>query len=267
MTSRTLPDRGPEPDDRGVTEVLSFILTFSIIFSMVIVAGLVGFGAIEDYRESEQVGNAERAMDAFADNVNDLVRYDGVQRRSGELALRGGTADPGADGTKVDISIRKGGDRVWNSTDTFGEDVGAFTYEKDGETVAYEGGAVFRASDAGSVALTDPMITVRDDTVLLSLVVIEESDRSINSPRGVEFDVRETNSDRYYVEGANVSVRVAPGGADPSRADAWNATFEDDDAWGRDPSDPNAWVPKVGSDDLSVSVDVVAVEVDYPELG
>lgn len=256
-------------DDRAVSEVLSFVLVFSILLSSVVLVGLVGFQSIEDYHENERLGNAERAMTAFGDNVNDIVRYDGVDRRSGELALRGGTVEPGANGAELNVSVYPGDPSTtepdWNSTDNYSGDIGAFTYETDDDTIAYEGGAVFRASSDGSVALTEPTFTVRDDTVLISLVVINTSERSIQSPEGVEFDVRETNATRFYTDDANVTVDVSDGPADPSNAAAWNRTFENDAEWARNGDDE--WAPVTGSHDLNVSIDVVEVEIEYPEPG
>ncbi|MFP8953617.1 hypothetical protein ACLI4Z_11665 [Natrialbaceae archaeon A-arb3/5] len=265
MTRDTSPNTTTSPmDDRGISEVLSFILVFSMLLVSVGVVGLVGFQSIGDYQDVEQLGNAERAMDAFADNANDVVRYDGVTRRSGDLALRGGTVSPGDSGSEVNnlTVYNSTSDPVWNWSDEYDENIGAFTYETDSETIAYEGGGVFRSSDdGGSAVTTDPMLTCRENTALVSLVKINSSDdRSIQSPDGVEFDVRESENAttrEYFNDTENVTIDV-----DGEHADGWEMYFENtNDPWEPDPNS-DGWKCEVDR----VSIDIVEVEIGYPGL-
>ncbi|RQG99677.1 DUF7289 family protein [Natrarchaeobius oligotrophus] len=257
---------GSTTDDRGVTEVLSFVLVFSIVLTSVILVGLVGFQAIEDYQENEKLGNAERAMDAFADNANDVVRNDGVTHRSGTLTLREGTVSPGEAGTTLDATVYdEHGSPTWNWSDEYaGEDLGAFVYETDSMTVAYEGGGVFRGSgDGSSAVISDPMVTCRErtDTALVSLVKISHGDRSIQSTEGMEFRLSKVDGEtvRKFETGTeNVTVEVEDG---PHRG-GWETYFENAEGWEWDETE-NAAV----CDADSVSIDVVEVQIDYPELG
>jgi hypothetical protein len=77
-------------DDRAVSEVLSFVLVFGIILASVAVLSMTGFQAMQDSQRGEQLRNGERAMEALADNVNDVLRYDGIDQRRSELTLREG---------------------------------------------------------------------------------------------------------------------------------------------------------------------------------
>ncbi|MDZ7730673.1 MAG: hypothetical protein U5K37_06770 [Natrialbaceae archaeon] len=60
-------------DDRGVSELVGFTLSFGII--MASIALLYGFGypGIIDYQEHEQLNNAERSFDAMAENFDDVA--------------------------------------------------------------------------------------------------------------------------------------------------------------------------------------------------
>ncbi|THE62837.1 hypothetical protein D8Y22_20465 [Salinadaptatus halalkaliphilus] len=256
-----IPDTGTM-DERGVSEVLSFVLVFGIILSSVVVVGMVGFDSIQSYQQLEQQGNAERAMNAFADNANDIVRYDGVNRRAGDLTLREGVVDPGASGSEMNVSVHDGGDELWNSSGTYGDDIGAFTYESESGTIAYEGGAVFReATDGTSVMRTDPMVTCRDDDIaMLSLVVINESEQSIQATDTVAFDIREneTKSTRTVFDDAD-TLTVSLNG-DDGHESGWEMYFEHN---GWDESS-NEWSCESVE---RVSVDIVEVDISYPEIG
>jgi len=107
---------------------------------------------MEDYQEGEQLKNAERAMDALAVNFNDVVRYDGIEQRYGELSLREGTVSIGDSGTKLNISI-SGRDPIGTDSGEFvgyGDgttaDLGEFSYTTNGNRIAYEGGGLVRGT-------------------------------------------------------------------------------------------------------------------------
>lgn len=205
-------------DERAVSELIAFILVFGIILSSVAVLSVTGFQAMEDYQEVEQERNADRAMTALAENFNDVLRSDGVDQRYGELSLRGGTITVN-EGVALNVSVD--GEFVGNKpafdlehvSDGDSLPLGAFTYESDDAAIKYEGGGVVRTEEAGSVALKDPQIRYvedSDDTVaIVSLVVLEENGRSIQSQggQGVTISVENRTSAVYRSEDVNISVK------------------------------------------------------------
>ncbi|WP_306057605.1 DUF7289 family protein [Natronococcus wangiae] len=235
---------GTRDEDRAVSEVLSFVLAFGIILTSVAVLSMTGFQAMDDYRESEQLRNGERAMEALADNFNDVLRYDAIEKRHGELSLREGTVTTGNEGTNITVEFNESGNEVEKTYD-----LGTFNYEYDSETIAYEGGAVVRAGETGgSVVLGDPLLTCRDDTAIVSLVRVDADDRSIQSNDGVGFTahVEERNSTTYDVDdGSKVSITVDDG--ETPYEGAWD-TVEDD--WN-------------GCEPNRVQITVVTVDIDY----
>lgn len=145
-------------DNRGVSEVLAFVLVFGIILTSVAILSMTGFQAMDSYQENEQQRNADRAMQTLADNFNDVLRYDGLEERYGELTVRGGTVTVDGDGgpdLAIDVGNGDEFEHLENSDDSI--TLGSLTYESGSETISYEGGAVTRKMDSGGgLVVSDP---------------------------------------------------------------------------------------------------------------
>lgn len=241
-------------DDRGVSEVVAFILVFAIIFGSVGLLYSAGFQSMNDYQESEQLTNAERAMDAYTENVNDVMRYDGVNQRTGELSLRGGTITTGGDGTELVVSPGFDG----NDDETVS--LGQFKYHDGDEVIAYEGGGLVRASDGGSLLLKQPQLACRDGggsgdgTAVISLVTVTGDERSIQTTGGlgVTMSVEDRRSEVISDPG-EVSISVE----DTSYEGAWESAL-DNEGWEWDDEEE-----KGTCDADRVALTIVEVEVDY----
>lgn len=247
--TRSRSSAGLRGDDRAVSEVLSFVLIFGIIMTSVAVLSMTGFQAMDDYQRTEQLRNAEHAMGALADNFNDVLRYDGIDRRYGELALREGTVTVGSGGTEINVSVDGepvGNRSAFSSAENETITLGTFRYEYGSETIAYEGGGVVRAGESGSVVLEEPLLTCRDETAIVSLVRVDADNRSIQSGDGLGFTMRveDRTSEVYPVED-NVTITVT----DTPYDGAW-ASVEDAEEW--TDCTPNR-----------VQVTVVTVDVEY----
>lgn len=195
-------------DDRAVSDVVAFTLVFAIIIGSVGILSVTAFSSMESLQESEQMRNAERGMGALAENFNDVLRKDAVTERSGELSLREGTVRTDSDGTEITIEVKDEGE----GDDVFSGHLGQFTYERGGTTIAYEGGAVFRAEDGGDVLLDRPLIKCEEEAAVVSLVKIEADDRSLQSHDAQEFTVIEKRDHEDHesetVSGDDVTVTV-----------------------------------------------------------
>ncbi|MFC7214601.1 hypothetical protein ACFQO4_11000 [Saliphagus sp. GCM10025334] len=220
-------DRTPscDHDDRAVSEVLAFILVFTIIIGSVTMVSVFGMQSLTSYQEGEQLRNAERAMDALSDNFNDVVRYDGVTARSGELNLRGGSVSTAHEGTELTISINDSSGDVINETDVT---TGGLVYEAGSgtDTIAYEGGAIFRGDHTGNVVLQEPMLRCRDDTAVVSLLVIEAEPRTLQSSEINQLRLTENTSKttrRTYTGVDEVTVDVG----NSEYKMAWERTLEE----------------------------------------
>ncbi|USZ70729.1 DUF7289 family protein [Natronosalvus halobius] len=211
-------------EDRAVSEVLAFILVFTIIIGSVTMVSVFGMQSLTSYQEGEQLRNAERAMDALSDNFNDVVRYDGVTARAGELNLRGGSVSTAHEGTELAIEIERNGspDAEYDVT------TGGLVYEAGSgtDTIAYEGGAIFRGDHTGNVALQEPMLRCQDGsgTAVISLLVIDAEPRTLQSSEINQLRLMESKTTRRTYTGVDeVSITVG----DSEYEMAWERTLEE----------------------------------------
>ncbi|MFA9415489.1 hypothetical protein [Natrinema sp. HArc-T2] len=235
-------DPTPNGDERGVSDVLAFMLVFAMILGSVILMSTTGMMAMQGYQEGEQSHNAQRAMQSLAANFDDVLRYDGVTERYGELSLRGGTITTDNSGTMVNITV--------NGTSLNGShDLGTFTYETESGVIAYEGGGLIRATESGnSVFLEEPALTCNSDTALVSLVKINSESRSIQSDGTLGVTITRTERNRTVYDVDNVTVNVD--NLTTKYDQAWNSIGEDGDG---------EWT----CDADQVAVTVVTVDIDY----
>lgn len=209
--------------DRGVSEVVGFVVVFGIIIGSVGILYMTGFGAMDDFRENQQQRNADYALDALAENVNDLLQNDGIQQRSGELSLRKGTIE--TPNSTVVSAVRVDGTDVLGQhlADEGLSNMGAFTYEYEGTTVAYQGGAVTKVTDSGELAVrAPPMQCIDGETAVVSLAVVDgDSSRlTADSSREITANKRGTT----VVRGGDVEIELDDSvPAEP----AWNRSLDE----------------------------------------
>jgi len=73
-------------DERGVSDVVGYVLIFSLIVATVGVVTTVGFSTLEDRQDAERVNNVERAFDVFANNMENVYRDGAPSRGDGDAA-------------------------------------------------------------------------------------------------------------------------------------------------------------------------------------
>ena len=206
-------------DGRGVSDVVGYVLIFSLITATVGVVTVVGFGTLDDRQTDERINNVERAFDVFGNNMENVYR-DGAPSRATEMRLAGGTLEHG---DPVTITIEADN----------GENVTAVSrpliYADGNSEIVYLGGAILRTDGGSSVMLKDPPF--RTDSPTASFPLIETFRTS--GPQAVSTDgtVRVTSTARRVnttvpssfsdpaTSGYNITVET-------SRADAWERYFE-----------------------------------------
>lgn len=255
MRLTTSPDVDGTDDERGVSEVLAFVMVFGIILASVGLLSMTAFQAMEDYQEFEQVNNAERAMSALAENFDDVVRYDGVEHRYGEIAMQSGTVVTSPNGTTLNITVNGNAledehDEFENVTDDGNLTLGTFRYEHGSEEIAYESGGVIRATEfdgeVDSVVREYPPIRYNEDTdtAVVSLVAIDADERSLRSDGSIGVTMQVEDRTTKVIDGTDVEIRLE----DSRYDDAWEDVL---DGWDGD-HDPDRIV-----------LTIVEVEVDY----
>ena len=241
--------RGEGRHERGVSEVLAFILVFTIIIGSVAIVSVIGLQSMNSYQEGEQLRNAERGFDALSDNFNDIIRYDGIKDRSGELNLRDGSISTDYEGTELTVTVEHtNGTTVYDETTTTGGLV--YQSSRGSDTIAYEGGGIFRGDGEGSVALEYPMIRCTDDRAVITILEIEPDARTFASSETSRISISETNATREtYTNVDSVEIDVG----DSEYETGWEMVLEnrfDDDG-------------ECSLDDGTVTIHIVEAEIDF----
>lgn len=162
-------------DDRGVSNVVGYVLVFSLITVTIGAVFAVGIAGVEDRREAERVANVERAFDVLDDNLRDVQRY-GDPNRATEVRLAGGTLSVSEETRFVLADTNETGDV---ETGTLSEWTSrAVTYRDGGTTIAYEAGALVRGDGDGdgSVMLSEPRFVAADGRTTVPIVALVRGD-------------------------------------------------------------------------------------------
>lgn len=140
-------------DRRGVSEVIGFVLVFGLITASVGAAYVWGMGGLTDARTFERTDNAQRAMEALADNVDDVVSG-GAPSRATEIDLvdaRLGGGDP------VTVNVSTGSDGPCAAAGGgCPYEVTPVVYDAGDEQIRYVAGAVVRRGEGGAAMARDP---------------------------------------------------------------------------------------------------------------
>lgn len=219
-------------DERAVSDLIAFVLVFAVVIGSVGLISVTAFSSMESLQEDEQMKNAERGMGALADNFNDVLRYDAIEERAGELSLREGTVRTGSGGPTANVTVYYGGE-----SDSYETTLGRFVYDRGGTTIAYEGGGVFRGEEnGGDIDLERPRLKCNaDGAAVVSLVAIDADDRALQSPDGQEFTVIEDRDhenrtvETYTEDVDHVNVTVE----NTDFENGWESTLDRGD-WGWD---------------------------------
>lgn len=140
----------------GATEVLGFVLIFSLIASTTGIVYVYGFGGLQDARDATALDNAERAMDVFADNVRDIHNR-GVPNRATEIKLYGaGLALDAPTTWRVEVTATNDG-----ITKSYSSDVEPLVYAAGDTELVYANGALLRVDRGGAVMHREPPFVFR----------------------------------------------------------------------------------------------------------
>jgi FlaG/FlaF family flagellin (archaellin) len=162
-------------DDRSVSDVIAFILMFSIIITGVGIVSLGAFGDLTEFSDREKVENSERGLTAMAATLDELHRENDTYRSEIKLAVGGSSSS--LKRSKLNITIRDNdtespidgygqGDKDYlNSTEQ------RFARNPEDVVVSYEGGGVFRRPGYG--ARYRPSMECRGDIAIVSFVTLK----------------------------------------------------------------------------------------------
>ncbi|WP_435073170.1 DUF7289 family protein [Halorubrum sp. HHNYT27] len=213
-------------DDRGVSNVVGYILVFSLITITIGTVFAVGITGVEDRREAERVANVERAFDVLDDNLRDIQRY-GDPNRATEIRLAGGTLSV-AEETRITLAntsdpadLVNGTRAEWRSK--------RIAYQEDDTTIAYDAGALVRGDGDGSVMLSEPRFVGAGGRTTLPIVALVrgDGDDRVAGDGTVQITaVEDENLDSETTRYAAASGETLYLWVETDQPDAWARYFE-----------------------------------------
>lgn len=207
--------------DRGVSEVIAFVLIFSIVITSVGLLYTAGFGSINQIQEDETDRSAQRAFSASAVALQDIQRGQG-EHRAFDVELSGRTMTVDED---LSLSVSVDGTEVATADGGLVYGVGADT------KIVYQSGAVIRSDGPDSqTVIRTPEFTCRDDHAVVSLVTLTGPSGAVSSDGSIEIRTDgplpgEQTLVNATTGGSSHDLTVSYGGT-PYEA-AWERYFEE----------------------------------------
>ncbi|TKX59040.1 hypothetical protein EXE44_05720 [Halorubrum sp. SS7] len=210
---------------RAQSEVLGTVLLLGLTVAVVGTTVALGGAALDDSQASADLQRVEGAM-TQVDSKASLVAHGESPAQRVRLDV-GRSADFRVDGDAGWMRIEVTTSENPNATNRT-IPLGAVTYERDGETIAYQGGGVWRSRGGGSEMVSPPEFHYRGsggtETLTLPLVTIGNG----SAPIGDAVRITDTG-------GRSERVFPSPNGSNPLLGGNVTITVQSDyaDAWGR----------------------------------
>ena len=156
--------------DRGVSELVGVVLLFGIVIAGSAMIFVSGTAVTEDIRAEGRVDAASSAVAEMDSSVQSLAQ----RRGNDQEAVSMGAVDPNKaeirDTGELEIQIN--GESACTAT----MNLSALEYDDDGgTTIAYEGGAIWKRTDAGIVTQKAPELGFQNGALQLQVVRIDGS--------------------------------------------------------------------------------------------
>lgn len=223
-----------------MSEVIAFVLSFSMILISVGVLYTAGIGALMDLQASEQTRNAEQVFLAVGDSFGELQEGQ-APKRAGSLDLDIGATVGVHNQSEMNVSVDNGDYQELFYTRSL-------TYSIDETQVAYENGGIFRKDHESSAMLGAPpelYCSNNSEVAVVSMVQLQsENQPSVAAGTVTIIGVKDSTQLLFpdartgsAVEGTHtVSINVTS-----PYEDAWNQHFESNDT---------DWVPVAGEESV-----------------
>lgn len=232
MRSRRSSDR----TERGQSEVVGYVIVFSVVLLSTSALVVFGVAALEDVQSATVADNAEYGMRTVASDLEALY-YGAATSRTTELSLDSASLETG-EKTVVNVTGRvRGSDRK----ETINRSFRPIVYATDSADIAYENTLVVRDQRDGAVAVNEPLFDLSADRTVAPVVGTNAS--TVQSIAGG------TRQIRSVLVGGN-GTTMAPPDSDPVVVNVTVRTTADRaPVWGRTFNESLAGVNRSGSSD------------------
>jgi hypothetical protein len=214
---------------RGASEILGFVILFSLIVTATGLAFTVGFDSLENARDDHQNENAEAAFLRLGTKFQQIGE-NGAPLRAGDLSVAPAGLSTGREvELAVTVHLPPG-----DETRTF--EVGSLSYALDDTAVAYEANAVFRRDGDGVAVLSPPSMTCDPVRTVVSFTALNATGPTSIAAESVTVVGRHEDTSLWYPfnrSGAGSADRATgiSVGVDSSNGVGWNHYFERAPGW------------------------------------
>lgn len=154
--------------DRAQTEVLGYVLVFSIVILAVVFVTTAGEAGLRDTRDAQQTANVEAGFVVLAENVDDVVR-EGVPSRATEIDLSGQRVGLGQPVTvRVTATSTSNGTVAFNRSESIRPVV--YRADSDAELIYVNGAVIARGPTGGVTMLRQPRLLLSNESAVLPVV-------------------------------------------------------------------------------------------------
>ena len=209
-------------DDRAVSEIVGFILVFSLVLGTITAVYVGGLASLDTTRDAERATNAERAFDVLANNFQQLGRGE-APRRATEIKLEDADLTLG---DRHALNVNASGTLVVTSSRPLTYDSGSGTW------ITYEHGAVIRVDrDGGTSMLREPDFLITPERTVIRNIELRGGRQQVGgsttvlvrAERGQPQQIYPTaGTDAELNEPANLTLQT-----EPERVDAWLRYLEE----------------------------------------
>jgi hypothetical protein len=204
-------------DGRAVSEVVGFVLVFTLVIGTVTIVYAGGFGGLDATRDAERVNNAERAFDVMANNFEQLASGDAPNRAT-EIKL-----------SEASLSTTSNRLTTINASEidtAAGANPVAIRYDSgDGSQIVYELGAVIRIDDGNAVMIREPDFLFADDRIVVRYISTRGSGQGVGGSTTVLVRGEKQSSQLLASEQDVTDVKIEMR-THPDRSAVWEAYFE-----------------------------------------
>jgi hypothetical protein len=223
---------------RGASEILGFVILFSLIVTATGLAFTAGFDSLEGAQNDQQNENAEEAFLRIATKFQQ-IGANGAPLRAGDLSVAPAGLSTGRE-VEVTVTVHlPSGDE----TRTF--EVGSLSYSLDDTAVAYEANAVFRRDGDGVAVLSPPPMACDPDRTVVSFTALNAVGPTSIAAESVTVVGRHEDTSLWFPfnRSGTGSADNATGlsvDVDSSNGDGWTRYFERAPGWD-DPDDDGVY--------------------------
>jgi hypothetical protein len=209
--------------ERGQSEVLGYVLVFSVVVLTVALVTVSGQAALAEARDTQQTGNLEAGFEVLAANVDDVVRG-GVPSRATELDLSGGRLSLGS---PVAVTVRA--EYASNGSLAFEDAVATrpivYRAESGAELVYANGAVIIEGKEGGVAMLREPRALFSPERAVVPIINTTLDRRQLRGradsvDRESRVLVRAERRERGVLNSTDSSVDLTVD-IDSPRADAW----------------------------------------------